>query len=186
MLAIWGLGRELDCEGRAELMGGVEAEGDLGGGAEFWWTHILGIEVWGVVAGFVPASEQSRASHDWLQWWELRRCSVQVRLEGKCGLVWIWDYGWEWNAPIINPLCQPARDGNVVLEVVCPLLGGPLLHMGWKNRICKLEIIKAVSFCYALLRLLKRCRMTSIKTKVKKFAGWEQPRETQSKGCLRS
>ena len=56
---------------------------------------------------------------------------VSGRFGGRaqCGWVWVWNDCWEWNAPIINPLCQPARYGYVVLEVVGPLLGGPLLHM---------------------------------------------------------
>ena len=39
MLAIWGLGHELEGEGMEELMVGVEVEGDVGGGAEFWWIR---------------------------------------------------------------------------------------------------------------------------------------------------
>ena len=55
--------------------------------------------------------------------------SGRLGWRAQCGWVWVWDDGWERNAPIINPLCQPAGDGNVVLEVVGPLLGGPLFHM---------------------------------------------------------
>ena len=86
MLAIWGLGHELEGEDRAELMVGVEVEGDVRGSAVFLWIRILEIVVGGVGAGFALVSEENMASQDSQQWWELWRCSVQVRSEGA---VWV-------------------------------------------------------------------------------------------------
>ena len=50
MLAIWGLGHELEGEGMAELMVEFEVEGDVCGSAEFSSIRILGIVVGGVGA----------------------------------------------------------------------------------------------------------------------------------------
>ena len=40
VVVTWGLGHELEGEGMVESLVGVEVEGDVGGGAEFWWIHI--------------------------------------------------------------------------------------------------------------------------------------------------
>ena len=46
-----------------------------------------------------------------------------------CGRVWVWDDGWERDAPISDALHQPGGDGDVILQVLLPVLSCPLLHM---------------------------------------------------------
>ena len=47
----------------------------------------------------------------------------------QCAMERVRHDGGERDAPTLDDLRQPARDGNAVLEVVCPLLGRYLLDV---------------------------------------------------------